>query len=290
MRQKRAITVSPDDVEQEITRLFGDPEETGLVITIHGEDGTVDGRSEAFQELLSSLALYDFAEKNDISVKPPDLETMTKALSVLGQPHVKRRLFERILLTFGKKMVDPLGKILDTTPEGLLFERMTDLRATVLTWIRDLEVTQETQEILADDIRKLLSDDYLTMLADHEEKIQRPKVTDLAQQILHIIGSTFQRAFRSWPEHARTIAESVTRRMGSKLSLSQSPVVIKQRIIEGIEEYLWIETSTELEAVLAQMFQQPQYLGIIAAGPPQVERETYREFSEACWDIVSENC
>ena len=289
MSAQRPITVSEKDVEEEITRLFGDPNETGLVITVHGGDGS-DGRNEAFQELLQSLSLYDYGTAEDLTVQPPDQETMTKALAVLGEPHLKRRLFERILLTFGKQIVDPLGRILDTTPEGLLFERMVSLRDAMVHWIDDLELTRETQDILTGDLNKLLTDEYLSMLAEHEEKVQRPKVTELAQEILHIIGSTFERAFRSWPKHAETIATSVSRRMGNKLSLRESPMVIRERIVEGIEAYLWIETSTELQAVLHQMFAQPQFQGLTASGAPEVQRSTYREFAEACWDIVSENC
>lgn len=290
MASDKPITVSPQDVEQEITRLFGDPNETGLVITVHGEDESADGRSEAFRELLHSLSIYDFQSQTDaVSVRPPDPETMTKALAVLGQPYLKRRLFERILLTFGKQLVEPLGRILDTTPEGLLLERISTLRDTVLNWIADLELTMETQQILSGDLRKLMSDDYLRMLADHEEKIQRPKVTELAQEVLHIIGSTFERAFRQWPKHARSIAESVARRMGGHMSLSESPVVIRERIIEGIQEYLWIETGTELQAVLTQVFSQPRFAGLTKEGPPQLDKGSYRTFAEACWDIVSEH-
>lgn len=290
MSSDNPITVSPQDVEQEITRLFGDPNETGLVITVHGGEDSEDGRNEAFRELLQSLAIYDFQNQaTAVSVKPPDLETMTKALAVLGQPYLKRRLFERILLTFGKRIVEPLGRILDTTPEGLLLERMSVLRDTMLNWIADLELTLETQTILTGDLRKLLSDDYLAMLADHEEQVQRPKVTELAQEVLHIIGTTFERAFRQWPKHARTIAESVSRRMGAHISLSESPMVIRERIIEGIQEYLWIETGTELQAVLTQVFSQPRFAGLTKDGVPELHKESYRSFAEACWDIVSEH-
>lgn len=283
--------ISRRDIEQEIARLFGDPNETGLVIRVHGEDGTTSGRTQAFRELLESLQLYDFqGSAEEITVKPPDAEAMTKALSVLGAPQLKRRLFERILVTFGKRMVDPLGQILDTTPGGALLTRMSHLREIMLGWIADLKLTQETQQIVTADLRGLLSDDYLAMLAEHEEHVQRPRVAELAQEILHLIGSTFERAFRHWPSHAKTIAESVSRRMDSKLSLRESPLVIRERIIEGIEEFLWIETSTELTGAIRQLFVQPRYQGLTAEGPPEVDRQSYREFAEACWDIVSENC
>ena len=286
---KTTLTVSRADVEREIMRLFGEPG-AGLVIRVQGEDSTVSGRGEAFRDLLDSLSLYDFSGTAEvIRVKPPDLRAISTALAVLGAPQVKRRLFERILLTFGKRIVEPLGQILDTTPGGLLLSHMANLRSNLLAWIAQLRLTHETQQILTGDLRKLLSDDYLAMLAEHEEKVQRPRVTELAQQVLQLIGTTFERAFRHWPKHAQTISESVARRMGVQMTLRESPLVIRERIVEGIEEFLWIETSTELTGAVQQLFQQTRYQGIIER-PPVIERDTYRQFAEACWDIISENC
>lgn len=284
------LTVSQADVEAEITRLFGGSNPSGLVIRVHGEGGT-GGRTEAFRELLSSLAMYEYPGlEEEITVKPPDATVIAKALSVLGTPQLRRRVFERILLTFGKRIVDPLGKILDTTPEGKLFARMSHLRESIMTWIGELKLTYETQKVLTDDLRKLLTNEYFTTLVEHEEKIQRPRVAELAQQILQLVGNTFERAFRHWPNHASIIATAVARRLGPKLTLRESPLVIRERIIEGIEEYLWIETSMELNGALKQLFSQPQYHGIIAEGAPELKRETYRQFAEACWDIIAENC
>lgn len=283
--------VTQADVEKEIARLFGDSSGSGLVIRIHGEDTSGAGRGEAFRELLDSLSIYDYRQHGqEIRVKPPDVDSIAKALSVLGMQRLKRRLFERILLTIGKRIVDPLGQILEATPGGALRQRMVGLRDNLMGWVTELRLTHETQQMLTGDLRKLLTDEYLSMLAEHEEKVQRPRVAELAQELLHLIGSTFERAFRHWPSHAGTIAESIARRMGTSLSLRESPLVIRERIVEGIQEFLWIETSTELTGAVQQLFLQPRYQGLTAAGPPQLERDTYRQFAEACWDIVSENC
>lgn len=286
-----AVTVSLADVEREIASLFGEAGHAGLVIRVHGEDSTTSGRSEAFRELLDSLAMYDFRgnSEEEIRVKPPDRKAITAALSVLGAPQAKRRLFERILLTFGKRIVEPLGHILDTTPGGLLLARMANLRNNLLAWIAQLKLTHETQQMLTGDLRRLLSDEYLTMLAEHEEQVQRPRVAELAQHILHLIGTTFERAFRHWPDHARLIGDSVSRRMGMQMTLRESPLVIRERIVEGIEEFLWIETSTELTGAIQQLFQQPRYQGLTEK-PPAIERVTYGQFAQACWDIISEHC
>lgn len=288
--KSQPLRITENDVEQEIIRLFGDAAYSGLVIRVQGGDGSASGRRAAFHELLQSLEIYQFRKNRDeIRVKPPDSETIASALSVLANPQLKRRLFERILLTFGRRIVDPLGQILDTTPGGVLLARMTHMRTRLREWIRDLKLTSETQQIVSNDIDKLLSNEYLTMLAEHEENVQRPRVAELAQQLLHLIGTTFERAFRQWPHHARTIANSVSRRMGASVSLRESPVVIRERIIEGIHEFLWIETSTELAGAIDQLFGQPRYRGLIDDQPPALQRDTYRQFAEACWEIISEN-
>lgn len=285
---RRVVTVTEADVEQEIIRLFGNPAETGLVIRVHGDDVSHSGRIEAFRELLGSLSLYEFSSHQP--VQPPDADALSAALAVIGEPRLKRRVFERILLTFGKQLVEPLGKILDTTPGGMLLSNMTSIRDNLMAWIARLRLTHETQDKLTCDLRRLLSDEYLAELAAHEETVQRPRVTALAKEILRLIGGVFERAFRNWPQQARTIADSVVRRMSSSMTLRESPTVIRDRIIEALEEYLWIETSTELTGAVQQLLQQPHYHGLIGGGPPEVKRSSYRQFAEACWDIISESC
>jgi hypothetical protein len=285
---RRGVTVTEADVEQEIIRLFGDPAETGLVIRVHGDNVTHSGRIEAFRELLGSLSLYDFTSQQQ--VEPPDAEALAGALSVIGEPRLKRRVFERILLTFGKQLVEPLGKILDTTPGGMLLANITSVRDNLMAWIARLRLTQESQDKLTSDLRGLLSDEYLAELAEHEETVQRPRVAALAKEILRMIGAVFERAFRNWPQQARTLADSVVRRMSAGMTLRESPNVIRDRIIEALEEYLWIETSMELTGAVQQLLQQPQYRGLLGGGPPEVKRSSYHQFAEACWDIIAENC
>ena len=147
--KSQPITISETDVEHEITRLFGGSDQPGLVIRVHGGDGSASGRSAAFHELLQSLKLYDFhSGREEIRVEAPDVETVASALSVLADPSLKRRLFERILLTFGKRIVDPLGQILDTTPGGALLAHMARMRHDLLDSIHKLKLTHETQQIL----------------------------------------------------------------------------------------------------------------------------------------------
>lgn len=277
------------DVEDEVERLFGG-ESTGLVIRVQGEESGAAARHDAFRELLDSLAMYDYASGRDLRIEPPSGEDIARGLAVLGSKSLQRKLFHQILVVFGRGIVDPLGAILDTTPGGALLGRLTILRSNVLDAIAGFKLTRETQQILAGDVEKLLSEEYLAMIAEHEEQVQRPKVIELAQQVLHLVGATFQRAFSSWPSHAETIAESVSRRMGPSVSLRENPVVIRERIVEGIEEFLWVETSTELSGALAQLLSQKMYAELVDGPLPTIDRPMYRAFAEACWDLVEQNC
>jgi hypothetical protein len=140
------------------------------------------------------------------------------------------------------------------------------------------------------DLRQLLNDDYLSMLAEHEEKVQRPRVKQLAQEVLQLVGSTFQRAFQHWHENAAQIADSVSRRFGKKLRLGAHPTLIRTRIVEALEEFLWVETSAELSGALSQLFGQRVYVGLVAEPRIEVDRSVYHDFAEACWEIIAEHC
>jgi hypothetical protein len=277
------------DVEEEVERLFGG-ESTRLVIRVQSEDADAAARHDALRELLDSLAMYDYASGRDLRIAPPSGEDIARGLSVLGSTSLQRKLFHQILIIFGRGIVDPLGAILDTTPGGALLGRLTMLRANVLNSIAGFKLTRETRDILVGDVEKLLTDDYLAMVAEHEEKVQRPKVIELAQQVLHLVGAIFQRAFSGWSEHAKTIATSVSRRIGPSVSLRENPVVIRGRIVEGIEEYLWVETSTELSGALAQLLSQRYYAELVDGPLPTIDRAMYRAFAEACWELVEQNC
>ena len=137
-------------------------------------------------------------------------------------------------------------------------------------------------------MRKLLSDDYLAMVAEHEERVQRPRVTRLAQEVLRLIGGTFRRALLRWPDHADRIAGSISRRLGSDVDLRDIPVILREQITAGVEEFLWVETSTEIEGALRALFAQHQ--SAVTVAPAPLERDAYREFAGACWQIIADNC
>ena len=280
--------VSSDDVVRELHRLFGAGPETGLVIRVYGqESGPSD---DAFREMLSSLKMYDerFGEGGNVVVQAPSRAILVRAMSVLGREEHQRRILGHVLSTFGRRLIDPMGEMLDTAPEGVLAVRLGMWRDRFLAQISDLKLTPESQQIVSDDLKKLLSDDYLTMIAENEERVQRPRVAKLAQDVLRLIGGTFRRAFARWPDHAERIATSIWRRLGSDVSLRDIPVLLRDQITDGIEEFLWVETSTEIEGALRSLFAEH---GNTALGEPaKLEREAYREFAGACWEIIADNC
>jgi hypothetical protein len=292
--QKRdRSSISPDDVEAAVRRLFTAADEDsdhGLVITVRGDEGG-EGRADAFRELLESLALYDeqYKTPHEIRIEPPDKDALAAGLSTLGQPHLQKKLFHYILLTFGRAVVDPLGGLIADVTGGTLVHRMRDIRERLRDEVRELRLSSETQGILVGDLDRLLTDEYLEMLAEHEETVQRPRAGELAQEVLHLIGTAFHRAFQSWPANARRIAASVSRRIGARVALHESPVVIRDGIVKGIEEFLWTETSTEISGSLRQLFAQKRYQGLVGEPYPEVDRATYREFARACWDLIERN-
>ena len=280
---RRPSLITQQDVEVEVERLFGTD---GVVVRVHTDDPSQAARDAAFRELLDSLKMYGYTDA--VTVEAPGADSITKALAVLAKEHLQRQLFQQILLTFGGKVVNPLVQILDSSPAAVR-ARMAELRPQLLSAVSTLKISHETASLLRDDLARLLSPDYLDMLADHEEKVQRPLAEKLAHEVLHLIGATFQRAFRKWPEHARHIGESVSRRMGARVSLRASPAVIRERIVEGIDDFLWVETSNELDGALKGLLARYDWSRLVDRPPPEIDRAVYREFAEACWHLVSNN-
>ncbi len=273
---------------REVHRLFDAGPESGLVIRVYGDPGgTAD---DTFREMLASLRMYDdrFRSQGGVTVSPPTRASLARAMSVLGREEHQKRILNLVLTTFGRRLVDPLGAILDTTPAGSLITRLEMMRDLFLAQIADLKLTTESQHILSDDLRKLLSDEYLAMVAEHEERVQRPRVTKLAQEVLRLVGGTFRRALSRWPDHAERIAAAITRRLSGEVSLRDLPTMLREQITAGVEEFLWVETATEIEGSLKALF--AEHRDAAPAEPAPLEREAYREFAGACWQIIADNC
>ncbi len=283
--------ITTNDVEAELERLFGSSQDSGLVIEVVGEhpSNSSPEAAQAFKVLLESLRMFDdrYAERSaEILVDAPDSKTITKALCVLAKDEHQKRLLDVVLTTFGRRLIDPLAAMLEQGPVGTLSARLRELRENIFAQVHDLHLTNESQQILLDDLAKLYTDDYLAMVAEHEERVQRPRVEQLAQRTLRLIGTIFYRALKRWPEHAALIAVAVTRRMSKKVSLRQSPVSIRNHIVAAIEEFLWVETCSELEGALFQLF--AEHRSVLPVENLTIDRELYTRFAQACWEIISE--
>ncbi|MGK4004172.1 hypothetical protein WMF31_16180 [Sorangium sp. So ce1036] len=283
--------VTDEDIREELQRLFDAGPDSGLVIRVYGEPGEGVATADAFREMLASLRMYEGKQDHqplEILVDTPGKAQIARALSVLGHEQHQKRILDHILTTFGRRLIDPLAEILDTTPTGSVMARLSMLRDIFLAHIADLRMTPESQQILTSDVRRLMTDEYLARVAENEERVQRPRVAKLAQQILRLVGSTFHRALKRWPAHAEQIASSIVRRSPKRVRLSEVPKLLRGQIIDGIEEFLWIETSADIEGALRPMLAEHQ--DVMPVTQARLDRATYREFADACWAIIAEHC
>lgn len=281
--------VTAADVQQELVRLFGGMSDRDLVVSVYGDEDA-DGAVSTFHELMRSFEMHGGAEAavafQDSLVKAPDALTIERALLTLSQPELQRRLLDQVLTTFGHHLIDPLGAVLTAGPEGNLMRELTSVRERVIADLESLRVTAETRSIVIQDIRKVMSNDYLAMLAEHEERELRPRVRALAQDILRLIGDIFHLALSRWPSHASSIAHAVRRRLAGEVRLAELPHLLRQQVLDGIEEFLWVETSNDIEGALRAMFASRQG---IADKPPPLERSAYRSFAVGCWKLLTEH-
>lgn len=279
------------DVAQEIVRLFDAGPASGLRIKVHGEDGALTSQSEsAFRELLHSLRLYH--PEGGLEVPVPDAATIRRALAVLTVERQQKRLLDRLLTRLGRRLVDPLGALLETATDEALLGQLHDLREVFLRQVAAVPLTHETQQMLADDLQKLMTDDYLRLLAENEVRVQRPQATRLAQQILRALGTTLHQAFRCWPENADRIASEVAaklrERSGERVPLKEMPPLLKSEVVAALERFLWEETAAELTEQVAQLYGEAKT--ILKTPPEPLRREDYRPLAEACWELISEAC
>ncbi len=283
-RPSQAPLFTTEDVEREIRRLFGD-DDGMLVVNVAGGG---DGADDTYRQLMESLCFhYGSSEALGTSVvSPPDPQTLAKALRVLARPDLQRRAMDRLLSAFGYRLIEPLRAFLDAGPEGAVMAELVAVRERIVDDVARLGVTPETQRILRDDVERLLTDDYLTMLAENEERVQQPRVRALAQHILSLLGELFHRALQSWPANADRIAHAVTRSIGPQARLRELPRLVRDHIVAGIEEFLWVETSVELEGALGPLF--ATHADMVTE-PPPLDRALYRELAEGCWQLIAEH-
>jgi hypothetical protein len=290
VRRASLPIITTDEVRREVHRLFDAGPATGLVIRVHGGEDVAGSADETFREMLASLRMYDdrYRTGGEVLVQAPSKESLVRAMVIIGREEHQKQILNQVLTTFGRHLIDPLTDLLDATPEGMLVSRLSMMRDIFLAQIVDLRLTLESQQILSGDLRALFSDEYLAMVAENEERVQRPRVARLAQRILRLIATTFRRALARWPDHAERIAASIVRRTQGEIRIGDLPALLRTQITDGVEEFLWVETSNDIEGSLRALFAEHRAAVPIEPAPPA--RAAYREFAAACWEIIAEHC
>jgi len=252
--------------------------DTGLVIRVYGEDEGGPAADAAFREMLASLRMYDdrFGRPAVVKVQAPTRASLARAMAVLGReeapaPHPRpgAHHLRPAPHRSARRPARPHPRRLAPAPPRLM-------RDIFLTQVADLRLTPESQQILADDLRKLLSEDYLAMIAEHEERVQRPRVTHLARRCS---GSS-----AALPPRAPALARPRRRHRRlhrppghGDVGLRDLPLLLREQITAGIEEFLWVETSTEIQGALRSLF--AEHRSAVTVDPAPLEREAYREFA-----------
>lgn len=276
-------------MRDEISRLFEAGPESQLVIRIHGEADASGADTQAtLREMLQSLSMYGAPLFADALVEPPSRAVIARALLVLARPDLQRGVLDTALSTFGRKLIDPLGDLIDRPTDAGVGPRLSMMRDLFFAQLRDLRLSEESHQILAGDLGRLLTDEYLALLAEHEDRVQRPRARRLAQEILRLVARSFHAALARWPAHADPIAASIARRLPKRVRATEVPTLIRRQITEGIEEFLWVETSTEILGALRPLF--AEHGGLTADAPAELDRAAYGEVAEACFGVVAEHC
>lgn len=78
----------------------------------------------------------------------------------------------------------------------------------------------------------------------------------------------------------------ISRRMKGQVHLREVPTLIRGQICAAIEDFLWLETANKIEAALVPLF--TQHAGLLSGPAPTLDRSLYKEFAEACWEIIAE--
>ncbi len=280
------VPISTEDVVREVHRLFDAGPESGLTIHVYGEPG--EPESDALREMLDSLRMHDdrYRADGELVVGAPTAASIARALSILARDEQRRRVLEHVLTGFGHRLVAPLGDILDDGPPGALHSRLTMMRDLFLAQIAELRLTPDSQRTLVDDVRALLTDPYLGLLAETEERIERPRVRRLARELLRVLGTIFSRALDGLPADADRLAAAVADRLRGEHLLRELPARLRRALTDELEAWLWAATSAELDGARRALFAQH------ASGiePTPLPRAAYRAIADHCWQLVAGHC
>jgi hypothetical protein len=281
--------LTDEEVMREFARLFGGEREGGLRVTVPDAPHDAITGPAALRELVASMHMHDpDSRAGELMVDAPHPRAIARGLSVLAQEENQKALLDRALGTFGRRVIDPLARMLDKHGEGATLNRLGMLRDLFLVQVRDLGLSHESEEILLGDLRKLLDDGYLSMVAEHEERVQRPRGAKLAQSVLRAIGSTFHAELARWKDVSDEVAARIAGRLPRRMPLGDCPRALREAAVTEIEDVLWKATHEVLAAELERLFAKHRDLVPVSPDPPG--RAQYRKLAEAAWTIVTAAC
>jgi hypothetical protein len=278
--------LTAEEAAREVHRLFDAGPESGLTIRVYGEPG--EPADDALREMVDSLRMHDAGCRADGELfgRAPTRASIARALRVLGREPQRRRVLEHVLTSFGHRLVDPLGDILDDAPAGAVAGRLVMMRALFASQIAELRLTPDVQRTLAGDVEGLLSDAYLQLLAETEEQVERPRVRRLARELLRALGTIFQRAIEALPGDADRLADGIAERLWGEHPLKELPALVRRELVAELEDWLREATSAELEEARGALFARHGE-GI---APAPLPREAYRELADWCWSEIARCC
>jgi hypothetical protein len=66
------------------------------------------------------------------------------------------------------------------------------------------------------------------------------------------------------------------------------PSLMRKQIAAALEEFLWVETSTEILGALRPLL--IEHTGLADAAPTELDRSEYAELAEACFQVIAQHC
>src|SRR4051794_15504508 len=228
--------------------LLGDAEGVKLVVKIdgrvvsegqRGKGAPLDADTRAIiRELTQSLAMHGGVQMpGDTHVPPPPTDMIRRALGVLVDASGRRRTLGAALAIFGRRVTAQLERILASAEAGPT-ARLVAWRGRVLRSLDDVTFTHESIRILRADLERLLTDDYLAMVGDNEEKFLRPRLTELAHRVIEVLGDTFHRALERFGGHIDQLSESIVRQLPKTMTLRDLPSLLKRGFVDALSDFL----------------------------------------------------
>lgn len=292
--------IDDGQIEAWVRATFGASEVDGVRVVVKVDGRAVGERTggpalrasdpamrAAIRELTQSFAMHGGSiAPGDTRVGAPPAATIRTALRALTDPEARRRALGAALSIFGRRVVAPLEALL-TSRQASPAARLAMFREQLRAQVAALPLASETQRILRTDLDAMLTDEYLAMLADNEERTLRPRLTELARRVLDVLAGTFHRALDRFDANVDAVGDRVVRRIPPQMPLRDLPGALKRGFVDAVADYLTVETGSELRGALATLSR--QYADVVPAGESLAfADEWYADLAVACWDVIAQ--